>query len=189
MKDNPTLLRNGLLIILLLLAAFSRLVPHPLNFAPLGAMALFGAAYFRARWAAYLLPIAALWLSDIYINNVIYPQFYKDGGFLTTDMAWVYGTMLLTVLLGHWILGKVTVGRVLLAAVAASALFFLTTNLACWPNNPLYSQDLGGLLACYAAGIPFLKGTLLGNLFYSAVLFGAFELVQRKVIALRPARA
>lgn len=189
MKDNRPALRTGLLIGLLVLAAFSRLVPHPMNFAPIGAMALFAGAYFRSRWAAYLLPILALWLSDVYINNVMYAEYYQGGGWFTTDMAWVYGTMLATVLLGQLIIRKVTVGRVALAAVAASVLFYLTTNLACWPGNPAYTQDLAGLGACYAAGLPFFKGTLMGNLFYSAVLFGAFELVQRRMPLLAPVRA
>jgi len=189
MNDQRIPFRFGLLIGLLLLAAFSRLVPHPMNFAPIGAMALFGAAYFRSRWAAFLLPIAALWLSDIYINKVLYAEYYKGSGFFTSDMAWVYGTMLATVLLGQWLLKRVTAGRVALAAFLASVLFFLTTNLACWPNNPLYSQDMLGLLACYAAGVPFFKGTLLGNLFYSALLFGAFELAQRRVPALQAVKA
>lgn len=189
MKDQRIPFRTGLLIGLLLLAAFSRLVPHPLNFAPIGAMALFGAAYFRSRWAAYLLPVIALWLSDVYINNVIYPEYYEGSRFFTTDMAWTYGCMLLTVLLGQWLLNRVTAGKVALAAFAASVLFFLVTNLACWPGNPLYTQDVSGLMTCYAAGVPFFKGTLLGNLFYSAVLFGTFELAQRTVPALRPANA
>lgn len=74
--ERTITLRFGVLLVMLVLAAFSRLVPHPMNFAPIGAMALFGAAYFRSRWTAYLLPIVALWLSDIYINNVIYPAYY-----------------------------------------------------------------------------------------------------------------
>jgi hypothetical protein len=189
MKDQRLSFRFGLLIGLLLLAAFSRLVPHPLNFAPIGAMALFGAAYFRSRWAAFLLPVATLWLSDIYLNNVTYAEYYTGSLLFTSDMAWVYGTMLATVLLGQWLLKRVTVVRLASAALLTSVLFFITTNFSCWPGNPIYSQDMAGLMTCFAAGIPFFKGTLLGNLFYSAVLFGAFELAQYRIPQLRAVRA
>lgn len=76
---------------MLLLAATSRLVPHPTNFAPVGAMALFGGAYFRSRWAAYLLPVLSLWLSDLFINNVVYAAYYDDFTLLQGYMVWVYG--------------------------------------------------------------------------------------------------
>jgi hypothetical protein len=102
-------------------------------------------------------------------------------------MAWVYGTMLVTVLLSQWFLRKVNVVRVVLAAILASALFFAVTNLGCWVGSTDYSQDIAGSMTCYAAGIPFFKGTLFGNLFYSAVLFGGFELAQYRIYALRTA--
>jgi hypothetical protein len=174
-----------MLLSMLLLAACSRLVPHPANFAPIGAMALFGGAYFSSRWAAYLLPLAALWLSDLFINNVVYAASYSGFTWFYEGFHWVYGTMLLTTLLGQWLLKIVRPARIAMAALLASLLFFVITNFGCWPGNPTYTQDVTGLMICYAAGIPFLQGTLLGNLFYSLVLFGGFELAQRRIPQLR----
>jgi len=81
----------------------------------------------------------------------------------------------------------VTAPRVLGSALGASVLFFLITNLGCWPGNPSYPQSLEGLGLCYAAGLPYFRGTLMGDLFYSGVLFGAFALAQRRFPALRMA--
>ncbi len=78
MKGQKIHLYFGALVILILLAAFSRVIPHMANFSPLGAIGLFGAAYFTRRWQAFLIPIAATWLSDLFINNVIYAQYYPS---------------------------------------------------------------------------------------------------------------
>lgn len=175
----------SILALLILLAAFSRLIPHLPNFSPLGAIGLFGAAYFTKKWQAFLIPIAATWLSDLFINNVIYAQYYPEFTWFYEGFYWQYGAYLLITLFGLLILKKVTLPKILVGALGSSLLFFLVTNLGCFPNNPSYTQDFNGLLSCYAAGIPFLKGTLLGDLFYCGVLFGSFELVKRKVPQLK----
>lgn len=171
---------------LILLAAFSRIIPHPLNFSPLGAIGLFGAAHFSKKWQALLVPIAATWLSDLFINNVIYRQYYPEFTWFSPGFYWVYGTYLLITVIGFFIFKKsVTAPKVLAGALTSTVLFFLITNFICWPGNPMYTQDFSGLMTCYAAGVPFLKGTLLGDLFYSGVLFGTFALLQQSVPALR----
>ncbi len=75
--------------------------------------------------------------------------------------------------------------RVIAGALSATALFFLVSNFGCWLANPMYGQNISGLLSCYAAGVPFLKGTLFGDLVYSGVLFGSFALMQSQIPALR----
>jgi hypothetical protein len=75
---------------------------------------------------------------------------------------------------------------VLTGALASSAIFFLVSNFGCWPGN-FYPQNFGGLMQCYAAGIPFIKGTMLGDLFYSAAMFGGFALAQKRFTVLQPA--
>lgn len=80
---------------------------------------------------------------------------------------------------------KVTVERVLAASLAPTAIFYLVTNFICWPGDSMYLQNFHGLITCYVAGIPFLTGTFLGDLFYSGVLFGGFELAQRQWPALK----
>lgn len=97
--------------------------------------------------------------------------------------------MLLTTLMGQWLLKRVRTHRVALVALLASVLFFVVINFGCWPGSTAYTQNFPGLMACFAAGIPFFKGTLFGNLFYSAVLFGGFELAQERMPELRLAHA
>jgi hypothetical protein len=179
-------LRFSVLAGLVLLAAFSRIVPHMLNFSPMGAMGLFGAAYFSKKWQAILVPLAATWLSDLFINNVMYYQYYPQFTWFSGGFYWPYGTYLLITLIGFLIFRKgVTPPKVFAGAITSTVLFFLITNFACWPGNPMYTQDFSGLMTCYVAGIPFIQGTLLGDLFYSTVLFGSFALLQQNVPALR----
>jgi hypothetical protein len=177
-------LRFSLLLLLILLAAFSRMISHMPNFSPLGAIGLFGAAHFRKKWQAFLIPLAATWLSDLFINNVIYAQYYPKFTWFYPGFYWQYGTYLMITIAGIFILRKVSVKTVLTGTLVSSATFFIVTNFSCWPGSS-YPQNFGGLLECYAAGIPFLKGTLLGDLFYSAVLFGSFAWAQKQIPQLR----
>ncbi|MET0636065.1 MAG: DUF6580 family putative transport protein [Chitinophagaceae bacterium] len=186
METKKIYLRFTVLTAMILIAAFSRLVPHMPNFSPLGAIGLFGAAHFQKKWQAFLIPIAATWLSDLYINNVVYAQYYPRFTWFYSGFYWTYGTYLLIVLAGILILKKISVQRVLTASLTSTALFFLITNFICWPGNNTDSQDFSGLMNCYVAGIPFLNGTFLGDLFYSGVLFGSFALAQRSFPILRP---
>src|ERR1700742_3868132 len=124
-KVNP---RFGVLAAMIVLAAFSRCIPHMPNFSPLGAIGLFGAAYFTKRWQAFLVPIAATWLSDLFINNVIYGKYYTGFNWIYSGFYWTYGSYLLITLAGIFILKKVTTQRVLIGALTSTAIFFLVTN-------------------------------------------------------------
>lgn len=174
-------LRSGILILIILAAALSRLLPHPFNFTPIGAMALFGAAYFSDKRLAILLPFAAMWLSDLWLNNMVYASV---GGFQWMGSPWVYGSFFLIAIMGLVLLRKVQVGAVLGTSVLASVLFFLITNFSVWMGSSTYPQNLAGLMLCYEAGLPFFGNTLAGDLFYCALLFGGFEWAQRRVPAL-----
>lgn len=181
---KPINLKSPILCLLLLLAVASRLIPHPANFAPMGAMALFGSAYFNRKYLALLLPILATWLSDLFINNVIYAQYYPKFTWFYDGFYWQYGTYVLIGLLGLLIFKKVNLKRVLTGSLVSALLFFIITNFGCWIGSTTYHQNLTGLMECYAMGIPFLKGTLLGDLFYCGILFGSFEFIKIKVPAL-----
>ncbi len=178
-------LRFSVLTIIILFCAFSRMIPHIPNFSPLGAIGLFGAAYFSKKWQAFLIPIIATWLSDLFINNVIYAQYYTEFTWFYEGFYWQYGSYFLITLAGIFILKKQTPQRVIAGALVSTAIFFLITNFGCWFGSTIYPQNFGGLLTCYAAGIPFLKGTLFGDLFYSVILFGTFALLQTKFPVLR----
>jgi hypothetical protein len=155
-------------------AAALRLVPHPPNFTPIGAMALFGGAYLGRRWLAFVAPLAALLLSDLVLG--FYPE-----------MIFVYLSVAIVVLIGHALSKRRTVLGVGAAAIASSVLFFLVTNFGVWLVMDYYPKSLPGLGACYVAALPFFQNTVAGDLFYSGLLFGGFALLERAVPALRRA--
>ena len=145
------------LVAVVLVLAFSRLVPHPPNVVPIAAMALFAGAFFSSRILAIIVPLAAMIISDYVI------------GFHST-VWYVYAGVLAIVLIGG-VLNKVTVFSVGVAAVIASITFFLITNFGAWLHHDMYPQDLNGLFQAYIAGIPFLRNSLLANLLFSYLIF------------------
>lgn len=182
---RPSLLAPGPLALtgMILLAALSRLLPHPPNFSPVEAIALFGGAYFAARHLALLVPLAAMFVSDLALGLLrggIYLDYFTGAGF------WLqYACIAALVVLGFGLRGKVSAARVLGYALAGSSLFFLVTNFGAWLGSPLYPQTAAGLMAAYIAGIPFFQWTVLGTLSYAALLFGGFALLRGRVPALR----
>ncbi len=183
MENNKTLnIRTSLLVLIVFVAALWRLVPHWPNFTPLAAMGLFGAAYFSRKWMALLIPFAALWISNLILDNAVYahqyPEFYEGFVWFSAFSLWIYLAFGLVILLGWIALKKVNPGRLLVVSLTASLLFFLVTNAGSWLIDPLYPKNAAGLLAAYTAGIPYFWNTLAGDLFYTAVLFGSFEAVR-----------
>jgi hypothetical protein len=180
---HQTTFRYSIILAIILLAAFVRLLPHPHNFTPLGAMALFGGAFFGRKALAFLAPLITLWISDIVLNNFIlkpqFPQYYPEG-FIWFNSISIYLAFLMITALGWLTLKKVRVPRLIGASLGASVLFFLVTNFAVWQGSSVYPQNAEGLVACYIAGIPFFWNTLLGDLTYTAVMFGAFALFFRR---------
>ncbi len=173
---------SGMIALLIFVAAATRLFPHPPNMTPLGAMALFGSAYFAKKYWSVVIPLAALFVSNLVLNNVMYAQYYDGFVWFTPQTLWVYGAMVLVALLGMGLLKKVTAGRVVIGALAASLIFFLVTNMGSWLYDPIYTKDFNGLLQSYAAGIPFLRNSIIGNLVFSGALFGIYHFAtQRKL--------
>lgn len=160
--------RFWVVTLMVVAAAFIRLVPHPPNFTPIAAMALFGGAYFTRKWAAFVIPLAALFVTDMIIGF---------HGFMIA----VYISFALVVVIGMLALKKVKVKNVLLASVSASVLFFVITNFAVWIGSPFYPQTALGLIESYTLAIPFFWNTLLGDLLFTAAIFGAYELLRVKV--------
>lgn len=157
-------------------AAFVRLLPHPPNFAPIAAMALFGGAYFNKKSFAFAIPLLAMFVTDAIIGFYSY--------------AWmVYISFALIVLLGIVMLKKVSVKNVVLASVTASVSFFAITNFGVWMLGTLYPKTPAGLMESYIAAIPFFQNSLIGDLFFSGVMFGVYELVKHKVPALQKVKA
>lgn len=164
-------------ILLILFAAFSRILPHPANFTPIAAIALFGGVYLNKR-LAFAVPIAAMFISDLIIG-------------LHSGMIWVYGSFVIITLLGFWLRAKMSarlrngqastgkkVSYIFGAALASSVIFFIITNFGVWTSG-YYGLDLKGLAECYAAAIPFFRNSLLGDFVYVTLMFGVYELVLR----------
>lgn len=161
---------------IIFVAAITRLIPHPMNFAPLGAMALFGAAYFGRKGMGLLITMIAWLISDFILNNFVYS--FSDGLVLFTQGSiFIYGSILLIYLLGTQVLKKITLVRMLGGSLAASIIFFAISNLGVWATGTMYPMNAAGLMECYAAGIPFFKNTVAGDLFYSGALFLVYEKV------------
>lgn len=177
MKDKINL-RFSVISLFVLLAALSRLLPHPPNFTPIGGMALFGAAYFSKRHFAIIIPLLALWVSDLILNNVVYAAYFE--GFSWFGIPVVYLSIIAIALMGTKVLQKIKIKNLLVASLLASTVFFLITNLGSWWMDPMYSKDMVGIMAAYTAGLPFFLNTIAGDLFFTAVLFGGYELVKQR---------
>ncbi|HEU5482461.1 MAG TPA: DUF6580 family putative transport protein [Sphingomicrobium sp.] len=171
---------NKARLVALLLAIFAaaamRLLPHPPNFSPIAAMALFSGAYLPRRLLAFAAPFGALILSDLVL-----------GGFYP-GMNFVYLSFGLTVLIGWAVAKRKTALTIAGAALASSVLFFVLTNFGMWLFSGFYPLTWGGLVACYVAAIPFFQNTVAGDLFFTALLFGGFAIAERLVPALRRPR-
>jgi hypothetical protein len=156
----------------IIIAAALRLLPHPPNFTPIGAMALFSGAYIGRRRLAFAAPLGALLLSDLVLG-------------LYHGMATVYFSVALIVMIGMVALKRTSAVRVGSAAILSSVLFFVITNFGMWMFSGFYPRTLAGLEACYVAAIPFFQNTVVGDLFYAALLFGGFRIAERLVPQLR----
>jgi hypothetical protein len=166
------------LLVAIFAAAAMRLLPHPPNFSPIAAMALFSGAYLPKRALAFVAPFAALLLSDAVLG------FYAG-------MNFVYFSFALTVLIGWAVASRKTPLTIGGAAIASSVLFFVLTNFGMWLFSGFYPLTSAGLVACYVAAIPFFQNTVAGDLFFTALLFGGFALLERFLPAIRrpqPAR-
>lgn len=184
-RPAPSVFAPGPLALsgLIVLAALSRLLPHPPNFSPVEAIALFGGAYFASRQWALVVPLLAMLLSDLALGAVHGASYATYFGGLS---FWsVYACIALSTVMGFGLRGKVGGTRLLGYSLAGSVLFFLVTNFTAWVGSPAYPQTSAGLVASYVAGIPFFKWTVLGTLAYAALLFGGFALLRSRVPALR----
>lgn len=177
-KEN-LLYRLSLALAIIVIAAALRIAPHPWNFTPIGAMALFSGAIVKHRRLAFAFPLLALFAGDLFTG------FYKF-----TLMAMVYASFLLSVLIGRLLQGRRTVLRISAGTLLGSAQFFLVTNFGAWWLLNSYPKTRAGLAACYLGGLPLFWNTLAGDAFYCVVFFGAFALAEHFVPILRePAAA
>lgn len=165
LKDTSSNLSLG--AVLVATAAAVRLLPHPWNFVPTTALAIFSGAEFSSLAAGTLVMFLSLFVSDLFL------------GFHET-MPVVYGSLFVILLAGRFLRERKGLAPLCGVTCASSVFFFLTTNFGVFILQDLYPKSLGGLLACYTAALPFFQNSLLGDLFYVSLLFGAFELLRAR---------
>ena len=160
---------------MVLAAAALRIAPHPMNFAPIGALALFGGATFSSKRAAFAIPLLSLVIGDFITG------FHQL-------IPFVYASFLVSVSIGFWLRRQKSASHIAAATLVGAMQFFLVTNFALWASSiGSYPKTAGGLAACYIAGVPLFWNTLAGDAFYATLLFGAMALAERKFAALREA--
>ena len=148
-------------ITLVLVGAATRLLPHPANFVPLGAIAIFSGLFLPRKLALWL-PLAALLVSDLFI-----------GFYMWEVMLTVYASFLLTTFVATKIDHKFA--PILGTTLAGAIFFFLTTNAAVWAFGTMYTHDLTGLSQSYIQALPFFRNSLLGDLFFTGILVGSYQ--------------
>ena len=155
------------MVSVVLLGLLARLVPHPPNFVPINAIGLFSGSKF-GKAMAIILPLLIMLISDLFLG------FHKT-------MIFVYFSLFLTILLGS-IIGKFNIKKLFIFSLLSSLIFFIITNFGVWLLFDMYPRTILGLINCYAMAIPFFWNTLLGDLFYTYVVFYGYSFVERKLL-------
>jgi hypothetical protein len=170
-KEN-LLYRTLLALAMIAIAAALRAAPHPWNFTPIGAIALFSGALVKDRRLAFLFPLLALFAGDVFVG------FHRL-------MLVVYSSFLVSVAIGLWLRDHRTVGRISLATLLGAFQFFVVVDLGVWALGSTYPHNTQGLIACYVAAIPFFWNMLAGDVLYVALLFGGYALAELFFPAIR----
>ncbi|MBI5221840.1 MAG: hypothetical protein HY979_03475 [Candidatus Magasanikbacteria bacterium] len=155
--------------LLIILGVVTRFVPHPGNFTAMGAIALFSGLYLSKK-ESLILPLAAMFISDIFIG------FYRPS-----IMASVYIGFILMVLIGQYLKNKIGFWNVTAGVLSGSLIFFLLTNAAVWLFGTMYTHNFSGLLQSYYMALPFWRNEIIGDLFYTGVLIGGYEMIKKMV--------
>ena len=154
---------------LIILLALSRLIPHPPNFTPILGMAVFSGAIINKKILAYLVPLAAMLLSDLYLG-------FHSG------MPIIYFTLAICVLIGTFIESRVTILNSILGITAGVLVFYLITNFTVWYGSGMYENSFSGLITCYVMGLPFLQNTFISSLIYGMGAFLIYEVINKRLI-------
>ena len=154
---------------LIILLALSRLIPHPPNFTPILGMAVFSGAIINKKIVAYLVPLAAMLLSDLYLG-------------FHTGMPIIYFTLAICVLIGTFIESRVTILNSILGITAGVLVFYLITNFTVWYGSGMYENSFSGLITCYVMGLPFLQNTFISSLIYGMGAFLIYEVINKRLI-------
>jgi len=155
-------------LLIITFAVSLRLLPHLPNMAPIAAMALFGGVYLNKKYAI-LVPLIAMFISDVFI------------GFHNT-MLFVYGSFLITGFMGIWLRKRKSAQAIIGASLSSSLLFFVITNFGVWFMGGIYPKTLNGFIESYVYALPFFRNTIVGDLFYTGLFFGSYEVLLNTIL-------
>lgn len=179
-------LQTGILSIIILLAAFTRIMPHPPNFSPMAAIGLFGAAHFAKKWQAFFIPLIGIWVSDLVINNYVYSSSSSNFVWFYSGFYWQYMSYILIIFAGLFIFNRgISLTKTFGGMISSSGIFFLVSNFGVWAGGTMYPKNFGGLITCYAAGVPFIHNTIISDVLFTTVLFGTYYLLQVEYSSLK----
>ena len=179
-------LQTGVLSIIILLAAFTRIMPHPPNFSPMAAIGLFGAAHFAKKWQAFFIPLIVIWISDLVINNYVYSISSSNFVWFYSGFYWQYISYILIIFAGLFIFNRgISLTKMFGGMISSSGIFFLVSNFGVWAGGTMYPKNFGGLITCYAAGVPFIHNTIISDILFTTVLFGTYYLLQVEYSSLK----
>lgn len=152
------------ILFLVIIGFVSRILPHLANFTPVTAISLFGATHLNKK-QAFSVPFLIMILSDMFIGF--------DG---LPSRIFVYSSFLISIFIGLWIKKNNSIKTIIFGSLLSSVIFFVVTNFGVWMFGTMYTKNLAGLAECYFYAVPFFKNAILGDLFYTGVFFGGYEL-------------
>ena len=159
-------------LMLIIILAFSRIIPHPANFTPILGMAVFAGTVFDRKIFSFLIPLLAMILSDLFLG-------------FHSDIVIIYFAICLNVAIGIYFINKISYFKILVSLVSGSLVFFIITNFAVWFSSGMYTYSLEGLFTCYTMALPFLQNTIISTILYGVGAFFIFEL-SNKYLVFRP---
>jgi hypothetical protein len=158
-----------ILAVLIALGVAGRLLPHPPNFTPMAAIALFAGFIFMKKYMAVVAVVAVMLLTDYFAFGYLSPDW-----FASKSMMVVYLALLFPIVFRGFLQKKLGVLRIAGAALASSTVFFVATNFAVWAFSPMYEKTWAGLVLCYTMAIPFFQNTIAGDIMWSGIVFGSY---------------
>ncbi len=166
---------NSIIILFAVLAVVTRFLPHPSNFAPMVGVSVFLAYHLKNKWSGLAISILLWWASNLVMNNVVYSAYFPTFSWLGGSFLAVAISLIVIHFLSQFTLKSTKFINLFATSIISSIVFFVVTNLSVFYDSNLYSQDFAGLTSCFTVAIPFFKMSLLGDLFYTTVLFGAYS--------------
>ena len=158
-----------ILAVLIALGVAGRLLPHPPNFTPMAAIALFAGFIFMKKYMAVVAVVTVMLLTDYFAFGYLSPDW-----FASKSMMVVYLALLFPIVFRGFLQKKLGVLRIAGAALASSTVFFVATNFAVWAFSPMYEKTWAGLVLCYTMAIPFFQNTIAGDIMWSGIVFGSY---------------